>query len=152
LEKFLGPVRDYHGGMIEYQWNKLESLKEKVDPASHFLIETFFLSIHQQEYLSLWNEEDLFHFFKKFEEIYRNFFSLSQNWHVIEDSCRFIGYQTFLDIDECQKQVRKISKLQIPSRLFLLASYQYSDKYFLGFMTKESESFIEDLKEKVGLS
>ena len=67
MQQVLGEVRDYNGGLLAKQREKLEWLKDEFQmPEQEMLLENFFFALYPVEYRTVWENKAILHFFQNY--------------------------------------------------------------------------------------
>ncbi|MCF7806077.1 MAG: hypothetical protein K9M13_00230 [Simkaniaceae bacterium] len=66
LKSVLGEVRDFNGGLLAKQRERLEEIKKKLHVDQKALFENFFFSLYPVEYRMVWSPEDILQFFTSY--------------------------------------------------------------------------------------
>ncbi|MBI5273704.1 MAG: hypothetical protein HY860_01470 [Chlamydiales bacterium] len=148
IKNIIGAFRDFNGGMIEKQMEKLAEIKNliDVDQRTIELLEKFFISIKQREYIAVWDTSILIAFFALFKKACNNIFATQQDW--IEENLEYtwMGIGVFSDKKLYEKNLQLVAKMNIASHQYLSIALQHMQKYVYGVLIKRDFIELNELK------
>lgn len=139
LQRVVGEVRDYNGGMLSKQNENYHSLKEllgEVDKKHAFLLENFFHAIFPVEHRSMLHPKYLKELFLMLLQ-YVNVKVLGKskvNLEHLHYDHRLFVLMAFQDLALKQKVIDDVNHLQILSSELIMLHLQLSEMVFLGYI------------------
>lgn len=151
VQKIVGDVRDYNGGMIAKQNELFLILKQslgEIGQEKEFLLENFFYSLYPVEVRSVIDSELIKILFLMLLELMEK----PASWLVREEKNKLLILMSVEDISLKQKLIDAVDSMHIPTAELSSLQLEILDEHYLGYIyfceEKEKQvSFFQNIQE-----